>query len=191
MSKKLSDMSLEELWQLFPIILTEPDPHWATWYAEEEALLKKCLSPAIPACINHIGSTAVPGIWAKPIVDILVEVAPDCTLSEMIPLLTSAGYGCMSETPQRISFQKGYTETGFAERVFHLHLRKKGDHDELYFRDYLNSHPSVAKEYEQLKLSLWKPYEHDRDGYTQQKSDFVRRYTEEARQVFRNRYDGA
>lgn len=76
---------------------------------------------------------------------------------------------------------KGYTPQGFAERVFHIHLRVAGDIDELYFRDYLNAHPEVAKEYERLKLSLWKEYEHDRDGYTAAKSAFVSKYTELAK----------
>ena len=53
----------------------------------------------------------------------------------------------MSESRDRISFNKGYTEDGFAEKVFHLHLRYRGDNGELYFRDFLIEHPDVAKEY--------------------------------------------
>ena len=83
----------------------------------------------------------------------------------------------MAQSEKRMDFNKGYTPDGFAERVFHLHLQDFGDHDELYFRDYLNEHPETAKEYEKLKLSLWKPYEHDRDGYTEQKTGFVRTVT--------------
>lgn len=83
----------------------------------------------------------------------------------------------MAESKNRIDFNKGYMPDGFAQRVFHLHLRTFGDHDELYFRDYLNEHPETAKEYEKLKLSLWKPYEHDRDGYTEQKVGFVSKVT--------------
>lgn len=84
----------------------------------------------------------------------------------------------------RISFNKGYTEHGFAEKVFHLHLRYSGDNDELYFRDFLLEHPEVAKAYEDLKLSLWKKYEHDRDGYTNAKTEFVVRYTQLAKMRF-------
>lgn len=76
---------------------------------------------------------------------------------------------------------KGYTPEGFAERVFHVHLRIAGDNDELYFRDYLNAHPDVAQGYECLKLSLWKEFEHDRDGYTQAKAAFVRKYADLAK----------
>ena len=178
MSKKLSEMTLEELWQLFPIRLTEHQPVWAAWYAEELLLLQRCLPQAV---FHHIGSTAIPGIWAKPFIDILAELPLGLPLQDAIAALTDCGYRCMSRAVERMSFNKGYTESGFAERVFHLHLRYTGDHDEVYFRDYLLAHPDAAREYEQLKLSLWKPYEHDRDGYTQAKTDFVRRITEAAK----------
>ena len=88
-----------------------------------------------------------------------------------------------------MSFNLGYTETGFAEKVFHLHLRLEGDHDELYFRDFLIEYPETAKEYEQLKLSLWKQFEHDRDGYTEAKTAFVRSVTEKAKQLYVGRYE--
>lgn len=87
-----------------------------------------------------------------------------------------------------MSFNKGYTEDGFAERVFHLHLRYAGDHDELFFRDYLIEHPEAAREYEKLKLSLWKEYEHNRDAYTDAKTELVKKYTEQAKMIYGNRY---
>ena len=62
------------------------------------------------------------------------------------------------------------------------------DNDELYFLDYLNAHPEVAKEYEKLKLSLWKQYEHNRDGYTESKTAFVKEYTQKAKIEFEDRY---
>ena len=95
----------------------------------------------------------------------------------------------MSQGENRRSFNKGYTENGFAEKVFHLHLRMEGDHDELYFRDYLMKHPQTAREYEQLKHSLWKQFEHDRDGYTAAKTGFVRSVTEQAKQLYNGRYE--
>lgn len=174
MSKKLSEMTLQELWQLFPIRLTEHQPCWAEWYAQEHSLLAIALPQAE---LHHIGSTAIPGIWAKPIIDILAELPREVPLHEASAALPPCGYRCMSRSEERMSFNKGYTEIGFAEKVFHLHLRHAGDRDEVYFRDYLLAHPDTAREYEQLKLSLWKPYEHDRDGYTQAKTDFVRRIT--------------
>ena len=175
MRKSLSDMTIQELWELFPIQLTEHKEYWDDWYQEEQEFLSSFLPKNV--CIYHIGSTSINEIWAKPIVDILAEasIGDHQTIKE---LLLKNGYICMASNKNRMDFNKGYTPDGFAERVFHLHLRDLGDHDELYFRDYLNEHSEIAREYEKLKLSLWKPFEHDRDGYTEQKTDFVRKYTQ-------------
>ena len=173
MGKKLSEMTLEELWQLFPIVLTEHQDCWKEWYEDEGKTLKSLLPEK--TVINHIGSTAIEGIWAKPIVDILVELPDGDDMDAVKECLTHAGYICMNESDGRCDLNKGYTEKGYDERVFHIHLRHAGDNDEIAFRDYLNGHPDVAKEYEVLKLSLWHQYEHDRDGYTAAKSEFVRR----------------
>ena len=186
MEKKLSEMSLEELWKLFPICLTEHQPWWKEWYTDEEIFLKNRVPNIVR--ISHIGSTAVGFIRAKPIIDILVEVPKERTLSDYKEAIARSGYFCMAETPDRISFNKGYTETGFAERVFHLHLRYVGDHAELYFRDYLIEHPDIAAAYERMKLKLWKEYEFDRDGYTNSKTDFIQKYTEKARSEYGARY---
>ncbi|MGE4277337.1 MAG: GrpB family protein [Lawsonibacter sp.] len=185
MAKPLSEMTLEELWQLFPIRLTAHQPDWAAWYQEERDALTRILPEN--ATVHHIGSTAISGIWAKPIVDILVEVNLN-EFKAVKPLIIKCGYLCMAQDQTHMDFNKGYTPEGFSEKVFHLHLREYGDHDELYFRDYLNKHPEIAREYETLKLSLWKRFEHDRDGYTNAKTDFVRRYTQEAKKQC-GRYD--
>ena len=177
--KKLSEMTLEELWQLFPIILAEHRAEWAEWFRAEAAFLAELLPEA---AITHIGSTAIEGIWAKPIVDILVETGEKADWAEVARVLTEqAGYICMAQSGTRMSFNKGYTPEGFAEKVFHLHLRRSGDRDEVLFRDYMNAHADEAKGYERLKLALWKPYEHDRDGYTAQKADFVAECMKKAR----------
>ncbi len=186
MGKKISEMSLEELWKLFPIFLTEHQSCWKNWYTDEKAVLEKIIPKAIR--INHIGSTAVSSIWAKPIIDILLEVSKECDLLAVKDLLTKNGYTCMSQSADRISFNKGYTENGFSERVFHLHLRYIGDNDELYFRDYLIEYPDVAHEYEKMKLTLWKKFEYNRDGYTNAKTEFIRKYTNAAKLEYGNRY---
>lgn len=189
MSKKLSEMSLEELWQLFPIMLTEHKSYWKDWYTEEVDMLKGILPAGQVVRISHIGSTAVAGIWAKPIIDILVEVTEDSEFQTLKDCLMAAGYLCMSESLHRLSFNKGYTENGFAERVFHLHLRRFGDNDELYFCDYLNAYLDTAQIYEKLKLELWKQYEHDRDGYTEAKTEFIKEFTGRAKEEFSDRYE--
>ena len=185
MAKKLSEMTLEELWQLFPIILEKHQECWKNWYLEEETFLKNIL-PQLER-ISHIGSTAIPTIWAKPIIDILVEIPRESNLLDYKDLIVKNDYICMSQSENRLSFNKGYTESGFAKRTFHLHLRYAGDNDELYFRDYLIEFPDIAKEYEKLKLSLWKEYEHNRDAYTNAKTEFVKKYTEQAKLIYGNR----
>ena len=184
--KELASLSLEKLWQLFPIILTPHHSAWISWYKEEKELLEREL-PYINR-ISHIGSTAIKGIWAKPTIDILVESHEEKKLAHFKNAIERCGYICMAESSNRIDFNKGYTLQGFAERTFHLHLRYIGDNDELYFRDYLLENASVAKEYERLKLKLWKQYEHDRDAYTSHKSEFIKYYTEKGKSLFTDKY---
>ena len=130
--------------------------------------------------ISHIGSTAIPGIMAKPIVDILIEI-PSATDKDAVKrVMESAGYICMSASGERMSFNKGYTPEGYAERVFHIHFHPTGDNEEIRFRDYLIAHPDIAKEYESLKLGLLPKFRHNRDAYTEAKTDFVRRVVRDA-----------
>ena len=91
--KKLSEMTLKELWQLYPIYLTEHQPCWQEWYSEEEGLLKNILSST--ERISHVGSTAIPSIWAKPIVDILVEIPKGRNLLDYKTLIMNNGYVCI------------------------------------------------------------------------------------------------
>ena len=182
-------MSLAELWQLFPIILSPYNPHWKAWFEEEKTFLLQRLPSDKVLRISHVGSTAIGEIWAKPIIDILVELDLTAPLLQIKEVLLQAGYLCMNESPTRISFNKGYTLQGFSDKVFHLHLRYWGDNDELYFRDYLQEHLLVARQYEALKISLWKPYEHDRDAYTAHKTDFITKYTQIAKELYKGRYE--
>lgn len=172
MGKSLKDLTLEELWELFPIVLTTHRHEWSDWAKEEIQSLSALLTGFNPT-ISHIGSTAIPGIHAKPIVDLLVEVSQDYDRERIGSLLEDRGYICMASSETRMSFNKGYTIDGYADRVFHIHIRQPGDNDEITFRDYLIANPAMAKEYERLKLGLLPCYKHDRDGYTAAKSDFV------------------
>ena len=188
MKKELSELTLEELWKLFPIFLVEPDEKWENFYREIETELKKILAGHPGTRISHIGSTAIQGIWAKNIIDVLIELPKGSNMEEIAQILEKNGFITMSTEAGRISFNKGYTKDGFADKVYHIHLRYAGDHDELYFRDYLNEHPEVARAYERLKLSLWKKYEHNRDAYTDAKTEFIRKWTREAKGTYGDRY---
>ncbi len=188
MQKELLNMTLEELWELFPILLVAPKATWRQQYAQIKASLSSLLSNYGVYRISHIGSTAVDGIWAKDIVDVLVELSAPADLANAAKALENAGFIVMSNDGERISLNLGYTPDGFAEKVYHIHLRRAGDNDELYFRDYLNAHPQIAKEYEALKLRLWNEFPHNRDAYTAGKSAFVRDATAKAREEFAGRY---
>ena len=174
MSKPLSEMSLEELWQLFPIQLEEHDPQWADWYAEE----RDRLTGLLPNCIvriDHIGSTSVEGLLAKPIVDILLQVTFEADMEDVEELLVADGWLVMARDSAfgELDLNKGYTPQGFAEKVYHLHVRRKGDWDELRFRDYLVDNPKARAEYGALKTRLLEEHRHDRDAYTAAKTEFI------------------
>lgn len=193
MAKELSEMSLEELWQLFPIILKEHNPEYSSWYLEEKESLVHIVGKNNIARINHIGSTSVKGLIAKPTVDILLEVNNDCEVEALKEKLSNNGWilmSCSNDPELRMVFNKGYTKYGFAEKVFHLHLRYFNDWNELYFRDYLRLNKEVADEYGKLKLSLKDKYEHNRDGYTEAKTEFIMKYTKGAREKFGEKYKG-
>ena len=188
MEKKLTEMTLEELWKLFPIFLVAPKSRWKPDYEEMERFLKNRLSGYPVTRISHIGSTAINGIRAKDIVDVLIEIPLSSNMDEVARTIEESGFIKMSAKERSVSFNKGYTKKGFAERVYHIHLRYSGDNDELYFRDYLNDHPQIAEEYEKLKLELWKRYEYDRDSYTEAKTAFVRKWTDIAKADYSGRY---
>ncbi len=140
--------------------------------------------------INHIGSTSIEGISSKPIIDILLELPNDYAVNDLVELLQNNGWILMAGNADTklLDLNKGYTPSGFAAKVYHLHIKPSGDWDELYFRDYLQQHYDVAKQYEILKLSLKKQFEHNRDAYTKAKSEFVRMHTQKARKEFGQRY---
>jgi len=190
MGKELSEMSLEELWELFPIILKEHNKEYKEWYQIEKDNLINCIGKQNIKRLSHIGSSAVWGLISKPTVDILLEIDEECDVHRLKNILKNAGWCLMSsnDEPMKMVFNKGYTPNGFAEKVYHLHVRYFGDHDELYFRDYLLEHGHVSHEYGQLKLSLLEKYRHNRDGYTEAKTEFVRKHTKLAREEFGDRY---
>ena len=188
MTKELYEMTLAELWELFPIFLIDPTEKWKINYAEIASKILNIIDESEKIRISHIGSTAIKGIMAKNIVDVLVEIPHYRSLTEVAEKLVQNGFIKMSADKNRISLNKGYTKSGFAEKVYHVHIRYMGDNDELYFRDYLNEHADVAKEYEQLKLKLWKRFEHDRDAYTAAKTDFIQHYTNVAKTEYGNKY---
>jgi len=190
MKKQLSEMTIEELWKLFPIILKEHNPQYKSWYEVEKQSILGAVEPENIIRINHIGSSSVTGLISKPTIDILLEIDGCCNVTKLTRTLNKIGWGLMQQEndPMKMKFNKGYTPDGYAEKVYHLHVGYIGDWSELYFRDYLLAYPNVAAEYGKIKLSLLNDFKHDRDGYTKAKTDFVMKYTNAAKQEYHGRY---
>jgi GrpB-like predicted nucleotidyltransferase (UPF0157 family) len=172
--------------RLYPIILSEYNPAWPEWFAEEKASLERLIDADSIFRISHFGSTAVPGLTAKPTVDILLEINKTADIENVIAALSPPDYIYLKQesaptisTPQlHLMFLKGYLPDGFAKKVYHIHVVYPGAWDErLCFRDYLTAHPETAAEYAALKRSLHKDYENNRDGYMEAKGEFVRAIT--------------
>lgn len=179
MAKSLSQITDSERAKLFPIILEEHNPKWSIWFDEEKENILVNVEGI--AGIHHYGSTSIPNIMAKPTVDILIEIEKSIDLEKLKTSFLSLGYNYMSfgKAPCMM-FAKGYTTSGFAQKVFHIHVHYKGMQEELLFRDYLISNTDIAIEYEKLKLSLKDKYKYDRDAYTYAKSDFIKKVTSKA-----------
>jgi len=184
MNKSLDEMTDAERAQLFPVILSEYKPVWARNYLKERTVLERAIGSHNIVRISHIGATAVPGTIAKPTIDVLVEIKDDTDTAGLISEMQLAGYRYLEQPdnpPPHMMFIKGYTPQGFRGQAFHVHVRYGGDWDELYFRDYLLTHPETVAEYGRLKLELKEKYEHDRDAYTDAKTGFIKRITALAR----------
>lgn len=187
MRQDFSNVSEKRLSELFPIILEPHNPEWIRYYLVEREFLKSIFGDKIIR-INHIGSSFVPGLIAKPTIDILLEVSESIDLSSITEKMRDKGYVVNTPEKDLMMYLKGYTPRGFEGQCVHIHVRHYGDWDELYFRDYLIEHSEVAQKYGNLKLVLREKYLHDRDGYTNAKGDFIKKYTELARKEFPNRY---
>lgn len=189
--KQLDEMNREELGRLFPIIISEHNPIWNDLYLSEKKNIEQSIGLNNIVRINHYGSTSVPNLYAKPTIDILLEIKNDMDTEQLISLLMGIGYN-FSPQPNNpaphMMFMKGYTLNGFVGQAYHIHVRYFGDWDELYFRDYLKLHSEVAEEYGRLKLQLKETYEFDRDGYTNAKSFFIKSITEQARKELGKRF---
>ena len=179
--------------RIYPILLSEYNPAWPEWFAEEKANLEQRIGAKSIARISHFGSTAVPGLVAKPTVDILLEVQEDADLDKLIDTLSSTDYIYLQQEsaptiatpPLHLMFLKGYLPDGYAEKVYHIHVVRPGDWDEkLCFRDYLIAHPEAAAEYAALKRSLFQRYEHDHNGYTEAKTEFIKNMTKTGTVLF-------
>jgi GrpB-like predicted nucleotidyltransferase (UPF0157 family) len=159
------------------------DPRWPGLFDQEQRTLFRTIEPWLAGPIEHIGSTAVTGLAAKPVIDIMAAVTSLEASRPALPVLAGAGY-CYS--PYRPDSEHWFCKPSPAFRTHHLHLVPLDSPQwigAIAFRDYLRAHPAVAAEYGRLKADLAREYRLDREAYTQAKSPFVTRITALALEV--------
>lgn len=155
-----------------PIIIKPYDPEWPKLFSRLGIQLRSALGD-VALRIDHIGSTSIPGMDAKPIIDVQISVA---TLDPVDPFrlpLESVGFLWRSNNPE---LTKRYFREKPGERRTHIHVRRMGSFSQqfpLLFRDYMRAHPQEVPPYGDMKRRLAEQYGKDREGYTIAKGDFV------------------
>ncbi|MFH1616122.1 MAG: GrpB family protein [Planctomycetota bacterium] len=166
------------------------NPEWPKLFEDEANSLRAKLPKSIIIRIEHFGSTAVPGLAAKPIIDMLVEVSSlEETKKQVVPILESQGYDyfwrpeLFDGPPVYAWFIKRDSQ---GKRTHHIHMIEADSKlwNRLYFRDYLCRFPEEARRYNKLKRALAEKYPNDRVTYTKGKTDFIVCVTEKARQYY-------
>ncbi len=160
-----------------PVEIVPYDPSWPTRFREEADILRRGLAAWLAGPIEHIGSTAIPGLAAKPVIDIMAGVQGLDVSRPAIAAATELGY---SYAPYQVELEHWFCKPSPSFRTHHLHLIPVGTPQwsgRIAFRDYLRAHADVASEYEALKRRLAKEHRLDREAYTQAKGPFIERIT--------------
>src|SRR5438067_11437746 len=150
------------------------DPAWPELFVAEAARIRGALAMAMPIALEHVGSTAVPGLAAKPVLDILGGYPLASDVRQYVEALCAAGYVHRGEQgiPGREFFRRG------DPRCYHLHLARAGGAfwcEHLAFRDYLRAHAGVRDDYAELKRELAERFPRDREAYMAGKAPFIKR----------------
>ena len=156
-----------------PVEVVPYSEKWPALFAAEAALLQYALKPWLVAEIEHVGSTAIPGLHAKPIIDIMAPVQDLESSRQAIEAAQSVGYCYYPYKPDQMHW---FCKPTPSARTHHLHLIPWGTPlwlDRLAFREALRASPTLAQQYGSLKLSLAAQYPLDREAYTEAKAPFV------------------
>jgi GrpB-like predicted nucleotidyltransferase (UPF0157 family) len=164
------------------VYLLPYDPDWQTAFQQEANLLQSILG-ANQVAIHHIGSTAIPGIYAKPVIDMLVEVRHLAGVDDSSSAMASVGYEGLGEygIAGRRYLRK---ENDRGDRTHHVHIFEAGSpHVErhLAFRDFMIAHPEIAQQYSALKRTLASQlHPQDIEGYMNGKDAFIQQMEQQA-----------
>lgn len=178
-------MRLSKFSDMDKVVITEYDPNWVLFSEQESARIRTILDSDLVTRIEHFGSTAVPGLAAKPIIDLLVGVRSLAQAKQIAVFqLEYLGYAYWFENPdpQRMFFVKGLPPN--SPRTHHIHMVEPDSilWERLLFRDYLRKHPEEAARYAQLKYHLVQRFSSDREAYTMSKAEYIESVMQKARQ---------
>ncbi|MHA1211663.1 MAG: GrpB family protein [Candidatus Heimdallarchaeota archaeon] len=167
------------------VIIVDYNPTWIQLFQEEKQRILEVLD-SFTIRIEHIGSTAIPTLAAKPIIDIMVAIRSLSDASYCIPKLEQLHYQYVpefeDELPDRRYFRK--PPKGQGKRAYHIHMVELDSYfwkRQVLFRDYLLTHLDSLKEYEQLKKKLAKKYRLNREAYTEGKGEFIQAILKKAK----------
>jgi GrpB-like predicted nucleotidyltransferase (UPF0157 family) len=158
-----------------PVDVVSYDPSWPRQFQDEAEVIQSALSPWLTGPIEHVGSTAIPGLVAKPTIDIMAGVA---TLDASRPAIEAAAGIGYCYAPYQAEIEHWFCKPSPAVRISHLHLVPVGSPAwvrTMAFRDYLRAHDEVARQYEVLKLRLARAHRLDREAYAKAKHPFIER----------------
>ena len=159
-----------------PIRIVAPDPRWPRWFDEEGALVRAALGRSLLG-LEHVGSTSVPGLGAKPTIDMMAGLADRDEADAALPALAQIGYNNVSSETDDPDWYYCIGKTDVSARHFHLHLARHESgfwHRHIVFRDFLRAHPAAAGEYFKLKQSLAACCREERMKYCTAKTGFIR-----------------
>jgi GrpB-like predicted nucleotidyltransferase (UPF0157 family) len=159
-----------------PVVIEPYDPSWPRRFAAASSTLNTVLGPWLAGPVEHIGSTAVPGLAAKPVIDILAKVHDLRDASAAIPLLEADGWLLWRDDPY--GYRLWFLTPSPANRTHHLQLIPADAPQTgalLAFRDALRADDALAANYATLKFRLAAVHRADREAYTEAKSEFVQR----------------
>ncbi len=157
--------------------LVDYDPRWPALYAAEAAHVQDALPAGLVHAVEHFGSTAIPGMVAKPVIDILVAVhSVEQARTAAVAPKAALGYAFWADNPKRdrLFFVKGLPPAA-PHRTHHVHMTELGSEmwHRLLFRDYLRAYPDEAARYVALKRDLAVRHHTDREAYTAAKAAYV------------------
>jgi GrpB-like predicted nucleotidyltransferase (UPF0157 family) len=158
------------------VLLTPYSPSWPRDFAAEKLFLQEHVS--LPIRIEHIGSTSVDGLCAKPIIDILIGVADESQLDIPVPEIQNLGYQYISRYEDVMPYRRFFTKEKNSVRTHQIHMvayKSTFWIRHLQFRDYLRAHSEIAEEYAALKRQLAEQDWESVNDYADAKTDFIRR----------------